>query len=175
MTTNDPKDLEEVWASTTGGVVWVHKKDPLRPGNWVEKFIGGPGNVKLRLTVEEREHNEELVAYDNDHLNPFKNGLLVRVDVPSDKRGRFEVTDEELITLFNAGENDEFLATIEQIPSEVLLRRMLKLATNDPDARASRLKALSDLIHERYPNGWATDFIKEVLEKERPLRRLQRI
>lgn len=163
--TTELKDLEEVWASTTGGTVWVHKKDTLRPGNWVEKMIGGPGNVKLKLTVEEREHNQDLVAWGNEHQDPFQNGLLVRV-LPKDvERGRFELTDDELKLLIKGGTDEEFADTIQKADSEVILRRMLALAAEDRATPNGRLTDLADLIKERYPQGRGSAFYEDLQEQ----------
>lgn len=175
MTTPDLKDLEEVWASTTGGTVWIWKTDPQNPRNHVQKMIGGPGNVKLKVTVAEREFNEDLIAWGNEDLCPFRNGLLVRVLPKDAERGQFERTDEELKALIQSGTDEVFKDLVDHTDSEVIIRRMLALAAADKSTSIGRLEILIDLIKERYPQGRGSKFVDEIHEHEQKMRSLSRL
>ncbi len=173
----DLKDLEEVWACTTGGTVWVWKTDPRNPRNFVQKMIGGPGNVKLKVTVAEREHNEDLIAWGNEAQCPFRNGLLVRLlpKLPVEERGQFEMTDEELKALLKGGSDEQYEDTIAKTESEVILRRMLALSAMDRSTSIGRLDFLVNTIKERYPQGRGSKFVDEINEHEQKMRSLSRL
>ena len=156
---------QETWESTTGGTTFINVKDPRNPDGWVHKKVGGKGTQRITLTVEERLFNQDLVAYENTHLCPFRNGLLVRIAPANSERGQFELKDEELLLLLQAGEDEDFEVTIEKTTSEVILRRMLFLA--ERNATMWRYNKLKDLIEARYAVGKASQVYREIEEDDR--------
>lgn len=158
-TVDDPKLVEEVWESTTGGWVHVHTKDPSNPRNWIcKKRAGGPGNPKVRLTVEEREYNQSQVAWGNEHLDPFTNGMLRRIE-PADGADLEELpnqySDEDLIKLLTVRSEAAFTKTIEGIESEILLRRLVPLAKKH--ATNARYEELQQIVKDKYPATKGSD------------------
>lgn len=156
---DDPKLVEEVWESTTGGAAHVWTKDPQNTRNWIQKKrAGGPGNPKLRLTVEEREYNQDLVAWGNDHLDPFKNGMLRRISPESetsDEGVENQYSNEDLIKLVTVGSDSRYSKIIRDIESEVVLRRMVPLAQKH--ASNLRWEEIKAVVKERFPVNLSTD------------------
>ena len=160
----DDKQAQEIWETTTGGTTYVHVKDPRNPTGWVQKKVGGRGTKRITLSVEEREFNQELVAFENEHLDPFTNGLLYRIQPASTERGTLEFTDEELVTLLQGGEDEEFEDTINKTTSEVILRRMLFLA--ERNATMHRHRVLQDTIDTRFAIGKTSRVVKEIMDDD---------
>lgn len=153
-------DDQETWETTTGGLTFIHTKDPLNSRVWVEKKVGGPNGAKrIVITTEERKHNQSMVAYGNEAQDPFLNGLLVRI-LPATERLENELTDKDLIELLQGGSDDDFEATIASIESEVILRRMHALT--ERNATPWRANALQDLINERWPAGKGSRVYEEM-------------
>lgn len=165
---DDPKLVEEVWESTTGGWVHVWTKDPSNDRNWIcKKRAGGPGNPKVKITVEEREYNQSRVAWGNEHLDPFTNGMLRRVgDVPKEERLGFEHSDEDLTKMLTVKNDEAFSKLIRGIESEIVLRRMVPLAQKF--ATNARYEELKELVKERYWGNGSTDggFYQEMSAEE---------
>lgn len=156
-------DSQETWQSTTGGTTYVSVKDPRNPRGWVRRKVGGRGSKRITLTVEERLFNQELVTYENEHLDPFRNGLLIRIQPVNAERSQFEVTDEELVALLTSGEDEEFGTLIANTHSEVIVRRLLFLA--ERNATKFRYDALQDLVGQRYPAGKTSRVYREYIEE----------
>lgn len=151
---------QETWESTTGGTFWVQVKDPRQPGAWTTRKVGGKGSQRITITVEEREYNQEIVAYENKHLCPFSNGLLVRIQPKSVERGQYELNDEELVALLTTGQDEEFEALIANTKSEVILRRMLFLS--ERNATMFRFNVLKDTVDKRYAIGKTSKVVEEI-------------
>lgn len=161
---DDPKQQQEIWETTTGGTTYVHVKDPRNPRGWVTKKVGGRGSKRISLTIEEREFNQELVAYENKHQDPFTNGLLYRIQPKSVERSAFEVSDEELVQLLGAGEDEQFEEDIRKISSEVILRRMLFLA--ERNVSMWRFNMLQTVIDDRFKIGKTQQVVREIFEDD---------
>lgn len=158
------RNAQEIWETTTGGTTFVNVRDPRNPDGWVRKKVGGRGSRRITLTVEEREFNQELVTYENKHLDPFSNGLLVRIAPKDVDRGQFEVTDEELIALLQGGTDEEFEDTIKKTESEVVLRRMLGLS--ERNATLHRFQILKDTIDDRFAIGKTQQVVQEIMDDD---------
>lgn len=153
---------QEIWETTTGGTTYVNVRDPRNPDGWTRKKVGGKGSKRITLTVEEREFNQELVQYENEHQDPFRNGLLVRVSPGViEDRGENERTDEELIAILKTEDDIDFQATIEAINSEVLLRRLLGLANKH--ASMLRFEAIQHVVDDRYRIGKTSRVVRELM------------
>jgi hypothetical protein len=160
----DDKQAQEIWETTTGGTTYVHVKDPRNPNGWVQKKVGGKGSKRITITVEEREFNQELVTYENQHLDPFTNGLLYRVSPKTGERSQYEISDEELVALLKGGEDEDFEETITKTASEVILRRMLFLA--ERNATMHRYNFLKDAIDSRFQIGKTSRVVEEMMNDD---------
>lgn len=156
-------NAQEIWESTTGGTTWVHVKDPRNPGGWRLQKVGGKGTKRITVTVEEREFNQELVAYESGHLDPFTNGLLVRVSPKEIVRGENELTDDDLIAVLRA-DDETFEDRLGAIESEIIVRRLFALA--EKHATMVRYQAIQTLIDERYRLGKTQKVVKEMLNDD---------
>lgn len=158
------KKAQEIWESTTGGTTWVHVKDPRNPDGWVQKKVGGKGTQRITLSVEEREFNQELIAYESKHHDPFTNGLLVRISPKAVERGGNELTDDDLIELLQTKDDAAFEAQMVAIESEVVLRRLLEHSRKH--ASMLRHEAIQTLVDDRYRIGKTSRVVKEIIEDD---------
>lgn len=139
----------EVWEATTDGTTWLHKKNPQIAGTWRQHKVGGRGSKRITLTVEERLHNQELMPYENDYLDPFTNGTLIRVSpAEGGERSVSEVSNAQLLELFEISNDDVFASEVGEIGSEVVLRRLLALA--EKHASMVRYNMVRDVVEDRY-------------------------
>lgn len=152
---------QEIWESVTGGTVWVHVKDPRNPGGWKEAKVGGKGSQRLTITVDEREFNQDLIPFENEQFDPFKNGLLIRISPKDAERGENEKTDEELIEILRLPDDDKYQTTVHSIESEVVLRRMLELA--EKNASMMRHEVIRNVVDDRYSVGKMSRVVKEAI------------
>ena len=155
------KKAQEIWEATTGGTTYLHVKDPRNPEGWVQKKVGGKGTKRITLTVEEREFNQELVPYEKQHVDPFTNGLLVRISPKDVKKGEKEKTDAELVAIF--GLDDDGFAEALRSPlfeSEIIARRLFALA--EKHATMVRYKAIEALIDDRWSIGKTSKVVAEM-------------
>lgn len=150
MTTMTQEQLQqiEVWEAATEGTTWLHKKNPQVAGTWKQHKVGGKGSKRITITVEERLHNQDLLIYENQHLDPFTNGTLVRISPESAERGPSEVTDDQLLELFEIGNDDVFASEVGEIKSEVVIRRLLALA--EKHTSMVRYNMVRDVVDDRY-------------------------
>lgn len=156
--------VSEVWEATTTGTTWLHKKNPQVAGTWRQHKVGGRGSQRITLTVEERLHNQELMPYENSHLDPFSNGTLIRISPLDGDRSPSEVTDPQLLELFEIGSDDVFAAEINEITSEVVLRRLLALA--EKHASMVRYNTIRDLVDDRYKRGKTQTSVKDLFRDD---------
>lgn len=162
--TDDPTQAQEIWESTTGGTVYVNVKDPRNPRAWIQKKVGGKGSQRITITVEERLFNQDMNTYENEHLDPFANGLLYRVSPKSGERGQYELSDEELVAVLKGGEDEDFEATVANTKSEIMLRRMLFLA--ERNATMHRFNIIKDTVEQRFAIGKTSKVVQEMYEDD---------
>lgn len=155
---------QEIWETTTGGTVWVQVKDPRKPDGWRAQKVGGKGSKRLTITVDEREFNQELVPFENAHLDPFLNGILVRTHPKDGPRGDNQLTDAELIEILQMDSDDVFKEAVGAITSEVNLRRLLALG--ERHTNVLRLQELSQWVDDKYRVGKTSRVVKEMLEDD---------
>jgi hypothetical protein len=151
----DPEKTFETWEVTTAGRVWLQTTTFTRHGQPNLKDVSlGPNKVgaKLKISVADREMNQEKVA--NEANDPFRNGLLVRVDASQQANPETASTDavatKDLLAIFSKNGN-AFQSAVKQL-GEVPVRRMRELA-NQVDATAKQVEFLDALIEERYRRG----------------------
>lgn len=150
---------QEIWETTTGGTTYVNVKDPRNPDGWTRRRVGGKGSKRITLTVEEREFNQELIQYENEHLDPFTNGLLVRISPKDVERGDNEKTDDQLIELLALSDDDAFQAVLESIKSEVVIRRLLELSKKH--GSMLRHESIQYVVDDRYHIGKTSQVVRE--------------
>jgi hypothetical protein len=151
---------QEIWETTTGGTVYVNVRDPRNPEGWTRRKVGGRGSKRITVSVEEREFNQELVQYENEHLDPFRNGTLIRVSPKDTERGENERSDAQLIDLLKIDDDDRFAAEVRAITSEVVARRLLTLAAKHTSML--RHQVIQDVVDERYRIGKTSQVVREL-------------
>jgi hypothetical protein len=149
----------EVWETTTEGTIWVQVKDTRNPGAWTQRRVGGKGSKRLTITTDEREFNQETLPYENQHLDPFTNGLLVRVSPKTAVPTRYELTDDDLLEKLADRRDDLFLTYLAQIDSEVIMRRLLALAREH--STMARHEVIKEIIEGRYAVGKTSQVVAE--------------
>jgi len=150
---------QEIWEATTAGTTYVNVRDPRNPEGWTRKKVGGKGSKRITVTVEEREFNQELVQYENQHLDPFTNGRLIRISPKEVARGENEKSDEQLIALLRVGDDARFEAELRSIQSEVVIRRLMDLARKHTSVL--RFEAVQTVVDERYHIGKTSQVVRE--------------
>jgi hypothetical protein len=123
------------------------------------------GTKRITVTIEEREFNQELVTYENEAHDAFKNGLLRRISPkdPADK-GVNEITDEELIEYLKLDDDDLFIEYYKGLESEIVLRRLLTLGERHTSMyRYNDLKAYVDA---KYALGKTQRVVQEMYEDD---------
>lgn len=155
---------QEIWESTTGGQAWINVRDPRNPDGWTQKSVGGRGTKRITLTVEEREFNQELVAYENEHLDPFTNGMLVRISPSDTVRGKNELTDDDLAGVLRIEDDERFTSEVNAIDSEINMRRLLTLA--EKHTSKMRYEEIQAVVDQRYAVGKTSRVVKEIYEDE---------
>lgn len=136
----------EIWEMTLPGRVTMTVTNSR--GRPQEISAMGKGQ-RLRMTTEDRQIAEEGIrSLDN---NPFRNGMLVRIDDAKDHvPAPDELSDEELAGIFQL-DQDDFQNTVTAL-GEVNIRR-LKSMFAEVDASKSEIDFVNNLIEERYAIG----------------------
>lgn len=155
---------QEIWEATTGGTTYVNVRDPRNPEGWTRKKVGGKGSKRITITVEEREFNQDLVQYENQHLDPFTNGSLIRISPKDAERGPNEKTDDDLIAMLRIEDDIAFDVQLNAIVSETVLRRVLDLAR--AHTSMARYEIVRNLVDDRYQVGKASQVVREAENDE---------
>jgi hypothetical protein len=144
----------ETWEITVPGRVWVTTTVYNRYGQPVDKPVSlGPNKVgqRLKISVADREANQELC--ERPELDPFLNGLLVRVagGDPADESvaSTDALTSAELSLIFDKNGN-AFHAAVDAL-GEIPVRRLLALC-DAVDATAKQKAYIEQVINERFRN-----------------------
>lgn len=158
-------DAMEIWETTVPGTTYVQQRDPRNPRGWVTKKVGGRGTKQLRITVEERLFNQELVIHENQHHDPFTNGSLVRIH-PKDERqlSDMAMTDAQIIEYLKLEDDPLFTEWLEGMQSEVVLRRALELARKA--CPMYRYEEIEQLVSTRYAIGKTSQVVREAMEDD---------
>jgi len=145
-------EVIETWEISTPGRVWLQTTTYSRHNQPVIKDISlGPNRVgqKLKITQADREMNQERVA-DSAH-DPFRNGLLVRVDADQNTdiatASQDALTAAQLMDIFSKHGNP-FRTAVEAL-GEVPIRRLREMA-DAVDATVKQVQFLDEVIEERY-------------------------
>lgn len=136
----------EIWELTIPGRVTMTITNSLGRPQQVSAM--GKGQ-RLRVSADDRIVAEESIRLP-EH-NPFRNGMLVRVDKSSSHHpSHDEIADDEMRAIFEL-DQDDFRETVTAL-GEINVRR-LKALTVEADAARSQMEFIEDLIAERYPIG----------------------
>lgn len=150
----------EIWEPTTESAVHVLKRDPRDPTGWRHTKIGGKrGSRRLQLTRDERVHNQDLMAVENRHLDPFRNGQLICLSgdlVNADG----QMSDEDLRELLAIESDDVFLEAVSSLDTEVLLRRLLLQA--EEFAVKRRYDMIYNFVADKYRIGYTQKAVREM-------------
>lgn len=164
----DPKTNFETWEITTGGKVYVWVKDPREANGYRKQVIGGRqgGSRRITISTDDRRFNQDQVAWGNEGLDVFRNGMLRKVDQVhvDDVDLTNQYTSEQLSAIFSIRSEKKFLEKIEGITSELVLRRLFSVG--EVEGTMAQVEALRNLIEVRYPIGGTQRAVKEFLEGE---------
>jgi hypothetical protein len=153
-------ERREIWESTIPGRVTLEIADA--KGRTQTLTTLGKGQ-RIRITTDDREIVEEGIV-EAEH-NPFKNGMLFRVDTGAHERSTEEISDAELAAIFDLGQ-DDFRSTVTAL-GQVNVRR-LKNMVADVDASKSEIEFLDQLIEERWPLGGSMPSYDEMQPQTTP-------
>ncbi len=163
-TTADDKTVE-TWESAIDGAIflWVYDR---REDRYIQQSVGGrSGSRRIHISRDDRKYNQEQLPHENQHLDPFTNGslrLLGAATRDDTLDVRYHFTDEELATMVEVRDPKLFLEGIQDISSELILRRLLSVA--EGVATSAQTAALKDLVDTRYPIGGTQKTIREMID-----------
>lgn len=168
VTEKDPREIHELWEVMVPGTIWVWVRDVRIPGQYKKTRVGGKagGSRKLRITTDERRYNEEQVIEEMLDHNPFRNGFLRLVSVDEDARpddilANYHLTDKDLLAYFEVKDADVFKEGVQDIESELILRRLFSLAREH--GSVAQFDVLQDLVEERYKVGGTQKTVREMI------------
>lgn len=152
-------EANEVWEPTTGSAIKVWRRDPRNPTGWKSHRIGGKrGTRRLTITKDEREYNEELVAVENRHINPFRNGSMMCIKGELAEGQQYD--DEQLRVLIDLESDETFLKEFSELGSEVLERRLLMQA--ETHAKKPRYDLIYNTVADKYRVGYTQRSVREM-------------
>lgn len=149
------KPGEEIWQINVLGTVnlLITKRD--RNGNIVDGELSiGPNRLghQFKITTADREENQMRV-YD-DKLDPFRNGMLVRIDADQQAeettQSEHALSTDDLTKILEK-HGQPFQSTVRAL-SELNARRLLALA-HALDASAKQVEFLEDHVREAFTAG----------------------
>lgn len=163
-----PTPGTETWESATEGTVWVLVSDPRVQGGYKKQRVGGQqGSNTLRISIDDRRYNQELIVEENINLDVFRNGMLrlksthnAPAGYQSDVDTTYHKTGEELREYFEIRDPEVFKAAMDEIPSELILRRLKDQA--EKHATLEQAHILGDLIEARYSNHKSQRVVEEM-------------
>jgi len=145
------REGEEIWETTTDGLVWVPVVDSR--GRQRDVSVGGKIGSRLRIATEDRELAEERLQ--DPTSSAFRNGMLVRIDTragdhadPDFDQGQ-EIATEELVAAF-AKSGNAFQAYVGKL-NELNQRRMLEMA-DAVDASVAQATFLKQVVDQYRPS-----------------------
>ena len=149
------RDGEEVWAIQVPGAVTLRVTTFNRFGQAVEgQMTVGPNRTgqQFRLKTEDREENQAR-CMDPEH-DPFRNGMLVRVDADQQADENTASTDalttEQLLEIYDL-EGATFETRVRAL-GELPLRRLAEVGES-MDCSHRQITFVRELIAERYTKG----------------------
>lgn len=169
LTTEDDAVIE-TWTIATQGTVWVWVYDR-RNDVYIKQQCGAhEGSKMLHVSRDDRKYNQELIPFENQHLDPFTNGTLRLLGGATRDESldvRYHLSDEELVEMFNVRDLEMFEDAIRGIGSEVVLRRIEMLSESHATQRQGDF--VRGLLRERYPIGGTQRTVRDMLAEEEKL------
>lgn len=161
----DEDQVVETWEISFEGTVWLWVYDR-REDQYKAQPVGArSGSKTIHMTRDDRKYNQELVIDENRQLDPFTNGqlrLLGSANRDENLDTRYHNSNEDLIAMFEIRDLGLFAEAMEEVGSEVILRRLRALA--DEHATVAQVEILRDLIEKRYPIGGTQKTVREMIE-----------
>ncbi len=146
----------ETWEATGDPMIWVWTMDA-RTKTYIKTRVGGgDGSSRyLRISIDDRRYNEQMIVEEMASSNPFRNGALKLLrtdgtpeDYVSDVDVTYHLTPDQLLSYFDVKEPDIFRESVTEITSELILRRMQ--AAGVAAATQEQAAILDELITTRY-------------------------
>lgn len=154
----------ETWEATTESTTWVWTYDR-RDDKYVKVRVGGKGGASRRLHIsrDDRRFNQEQVVDEMKLHDPFVNGALrlVSTEKADDIDATYHLTEEDLVAMLSVRDQVLFEVTVEDIKSELLLRRLKDVA--ETHATVAQLEFINELIVERYKVGGTQRTVAEMM------------
>jgi hypothetical protein len=166
-------DELEVWEMAVAGTVYLQKTVHTRHGVAMSEDLKiGPNRVghKVKILASDREMNQEKMT---DAINdPFRNGMLVRVDRPQNEveatSSPDAVSTDDLLMIFDK-KADSFEKAVKGL-GEIPVRRLRSMA-EAIDATHSQVAFLDEYIETTYGLGRAAqDAVFDLNGERRPER-----
>lgn len=159
----DPKLVQETWEITTPGQVWVHKYDR-RSRTYSDVALNGTtGPRRVRITADDRHYTQEQVLDDNADLDPFNNGVLVRIE--RGKRVDEGVgLDERVASMIDVTDPDDFRTLLEDIDSELVFRQLRDVV--ETRGLVSQQNEYRRVLDARWRRGGQQPSVREMVEGE---------
>lgn len=153
--TTKPREGEEVWSIQVPGAVHLMVTKNNRHGQAVDARMAiGPNRqgTHFRIKADDRRENQAMCL--NPGQDPFRNGMLVRVDgnqqADPETASTDALTTEQLLELFDLDPKD-FEARAAAM-GEVTLRRMAEVG-EAMDVSHKQITYLRELISTRFARG----------------------
>jgi len=168
------ENITEVWEIITPGTVWVWTYDR-RNDRYQKQRVGGRGgggSKRIQISVDDRRFNQQQVVDEMRAHDPFTNGALKRISGPdldphedylmSEK---YHLTDDQLRGLLEVKDEAGFEAKVNEIESELILRRLC--AVSEKDGTVWQHGFLKELVEKKYPVGGSqTTYLEMVRANE---------
>lgn len=155
----------ETWEVAFPGEVWVWVYDR-RNDEYKKQLVSQrTGSKMLHISRDDRKYNQELIPDECKHLDPFVNGLLRLLgaatrDENLDVRNHY--SNDDLIGMFEVRDGALFEEALEDLTSEIVLRRLMTLA--DDHGTVTQNNILRELIEKRFPVGGTQKTVREMYE-----------
>lgn len=161
---DDDKTIETWEAAIAGSVyVWVYDR---REDRYIKQGVGGrSASRRLHITRDDRKYNQEQIPVENESLDPFTNGALRFVSAATRDESldmRYHYTDDELAQMFDLRDLDNFRDAVEDIKSELILRRLADMS--ETAATLGQVEIIKEILNERYPIGGTQKTVREMIE-----------
>lgn len=162
-----PREGEELWAIQVQGSVSLRITTFNRFGQAVEGLMTiGPNRAGLQFKIKTEDREENQARCMSPESDPFRNGMLVRVDVSQQDDPATASTDalttEQLLDVFDL-DGAKFEARVKAL-GELPLRRLAEVGES-MDCSHRQITFVRDLIAERYTLGGP----QSTLERGEPL------
>lgn len=158
---------EEVWENTGAGKVHVRVADPRRPKGTRVHTVEGHG--RIRLSTEEREYNS--MEFFEAHKDPFRNGVLRRLDVPTEEKPLDPeykedqaLYDADLVALL-AKSGNAFQAAVKGLDQRNCERMRELVNADDSPATQAQRKFVNDHFKRTFVKDHTPTFSKEIREE----------